>query len=191
MAKYRKLGRNSSQRKALLRSQVTALIENGKIVTTEARAKEVRKMAEKLITLAVKEKDNYETVTVSAKVPKKDSEGKRVKEVVDGKKVTVYDTVEKEIKKDLPSRLHARKQMDKSGYPPAGDPDFKSHAFKGRYRDTAAAGRKKNTKTVDLTNKLFDEIAPKYADRQGGYTRIVKIGLRKGDAAMEVLLELV
>ena len=67
MAKYRKLGRNSSQRKALLRSQVTALIENGKIVTTEARAKEVRKMAEKLITLAVKEKDNYETVTVSAK----------------------------------------------------------------------------------------------------------------------------
>ena len=85
MAKYRKLGRNSSQRKALLRSQVTALIENGKIVTTEARAKEVRKMAEKLITLAVKEKDNYETVTVSAKVPKKDSEGKRVKDVVDGK----------------------------------------------------------------------------------------------------------
>ena len=62
MAKYRKLGRTSSQRKALLRSQVTALIENGKIVTTEARAKEVKKMAEKLITLAVKEKDNFETV---------------------------------------------------------------------------------------------------------------------------------
>ena len=94
MAKYRKLGRTSSQRKALLRSQVTALIENGKIVTTEARAKEVKKMAEKLITLAVKEKDNFETVKVSAKVPKKDAEGKRVKEVVDGKKVTVYETVE-------------------------------------------------------------------------------------------------
>ena len=178
MAKYRKLGRNSSQRKALLRSQVTALIENGKIITTEARAKEVRKMAEKLITLAVKEKDNYETVTVSAKVPKKDSEGKRVKEVVDGKKVTVYDTLEKVLKKDLRSRLHARKQMDKVLYKVTEVP-------------TAAAGRKKNTKTVDLTNKLFDEIAPKYADRQGGYTRIVKIGLRKGDAAMEVLLELV
>ena len=73
MAKYRKLGRTSSQRKALLRSQVTALIENGKIVTTEARAKEVKKMAEKLITLAVKEKDNFETVKVSAKVPKKDA----------------------------------------------------------------------------------------------------------------------
>ena len=153
MAKYRKLGRTSSQRKALLRSQVTALIENGKIVTTEARAKEVKKMAEKLITLAVKEKDNFETVKVSAKVPKKDAEGKRVKEVVDGKKVTVYETVT-----EVP---------------------------------TAAAGKKKNTKTVDLTNKLFDEIAPKYAGRQGGYTRIVKIGLRKGDAAMEVLLELV
>ena len=174
MAKYRKLGRTSSQRKALLRSQVTALIENGKIVTTEARAKEVKKMAEKLITLAVKEKDNFETVKVSAK----DAEGKRVKEVVDGKKVTVYETVEKEIKKDLPSRLHARKQMDKVLYTVTEVP-------------TAAAGKKKNTKTVDLTNKLFDEIAPKYAGRQGGYTRIVKIGLRKGDAAMEVLLELV
>ena len=71
MAKYRKLGRTSSQRKALLRSQVTALIENGKIVTTEARAKEVKKMAEKLITLAVKEKDNFETVKVTAKVARK------------------------------------------------------------------------------------------------------------------------
>ena len=178
MAKYRKLGRNSSQRKALLRSQVTALIENGMIVTTEARAKEVRKMAEKLITLAVKEKDNYETVTVSAKVPKKDSEGKRVKEVVDGKKVTVYDEVEKTIKKDKPSRLHARREMLKVLYTVKEVP-------------TEAAGRKKNTKEVDLVAKLFDEIAPKYADRNGGYTRIVKIGQRKGDGALEVLLELV
>ena len=178
MAKYRKLGRTSSQRKALLRSQVTALIENGKIVTTEARAKEVKKIAERLITLAVKEMDNYETATVSAKVPKKDASGKRVKEVVNGKKVTVYDTVEKEIKKDMPSRLHARKQMDKVLYKITDVP-------------AEAAGRKKNTKVVDLTNKLFDEIAPKYVNRQGGYTRIVKIGLRKGDAAMEVLLELV
>lgn len=178
MAKYRKLGRNSSQRKALLRGQVTALIENGKIVTTEARAKEVRKQAEKLITLAVREKDNFEMVKVTAKVAKKDAEGKRVKEVVDGKKVTVYETVEKEIKKDMPSRLHARKLMDKVLYTVKEVP-------------AEAAGKKKNTKTVDLTNKLFDEIAPKYADRKGGYTRIVKIGLRKGDAAMEVLLELV
>ena len=178
MAKYRKLGRTSSQRKALLRNQVTALLNNGKIVTTEAKAKEVKKIAEHLIALAVKEKDNFETVTVSAKVPVKDKDGKRVKEVVDGKKVTKYETVEKEIKKDMPSRLHARRQMLKVLYPVVEVP-------------AEAAGKKKNTKEVDLVAKLFDEIAPKYADRKGGYTRIVKIGLRKGDAAMEVVLELV
>ena len=111
MAGYRKLGRTSSQRKAMLRSLVTALLFNGKIVTTEARAKEVKKIAEGLIALAVKEKDNFETVKVTAKVARKDENGKRVKEVVDGKKVTVYDEVEKEIKKDKASRLHARRQM--------------------------------------------------------------------------------
>ena len=144
MAKYRKLGRTSDQRKALLRSQVTALLYKGKIVTTEARAKEVRKIAESLITLAVKEKDNYETVKVTAKVPRKDKDGKRVKEVVDGKKVTVFDTVEKEIKKDLPSRLHARRQMLRVLYPVKEVPQ-------------AAAGRKNGTKQVDLVAKLFDE----------------------------------
>ena len=177
MAKYRKLGRTSSQRKALIRNQVTALLHNGKIVTTEAKAKEIRKVAEGLIALAVKEKDNYEE-TVKAKVARKDKDGKRVKEVVDGKKVTVYDEVEKTIKKDMPSRLHARREMLKVLYPVTEVPE-------------KAAGRKKNTKEVDLVEKLFSEIAPKYEDRKGGYTRIVKIGLRKGDAAMEVLLELV
>ena len=93
MAKYRKLGRTSSQRKALIRNQVTALLNNGKIVTTEAKAKEIRKEVEKLIALAVKEKDNFEEVTVKAKVAKKDDKGRRVKEVVDGKKVTVYEEV--------------------------------------------------------------------------------------------------
>ena len=178
MAKYRKLGRTSSQRKALLRNQVTALLNNGKIVTTEAKAKEIRKNAEGLIAMAVKEKDNFEEVTVKAKVARKDENGKRVKEVVDGKKKTVYDEVDKTIKKDMPSRLHARRQMLKVLYPVTEVP-------------TAQAGRKKNTKEVDLVAKLFDEIAPKYADRKGGYTRIVKIGQRKGDAAMEVLIELV
>ena len=114
MAKYRKLGRTSAQRKALIRNQVTALLNNGKIITTEAKAKEIRKEAEKLIALAVKEKDNFEEVTVTAKVARKDENGKRVKEVVDGKKVTVYDEVEKTIKKDMPSRLHARRQMAES-----------------------------------------------------------------------------
>ena len=178
MAKYRKLSRTSSQRKALLRSQVTALLANGKIVTTEAKAKEVRKIAEGLIALGVKEKDNFEMVKVTAKVARKDKDGKRVKEVVDGKKVTVFDTVEKKIQKDNASRLHARRQMLKVLYPVTEVPK-------------EAAKKKANTKSVDLTKKLFDELAPKYADRNGGYTRIVKIGQRKGDAAMEVLIELV
>ena len=180
MAKYRKLGRTSSQRKALLRGQVTSLIasKDGKIVTTEVKAKEVQKIVEGIIALAVKEKDNFEEVTVKAKVARKDKDGKRVKEVVDGKKVTVYDEVEKTIKKDKPSRLHARREMLKVLYSAKDVP-------------TEVAGRKKNTKEIDLVAKLFDEIAPKYADRNGGYTRIVKIGQRKGDGALEVLLELV
>ena len=178
MAKYRKLGRTSPQRKALLRNQVTALLYHGKIVTTEARAKEVKKIAEGLIAMAVRERDNFETVTVSAKVPVKDKDGKRVKEVIDGKRVTKYETVEKEIKKDLPSRLHARRQILRVLYPVV-------------YVPTEAAGRKRNTKEIDLAAKLFDEYGPKYAGRNGGYTRIIKKGLRKGDAAMEVILELV
>ena len=155
MAKYRKLSRTSNQRKALLRNQVTNLLHHGKIVTTEAKAKEIRKIA-----------------------ARKDAEGKRVKEVVDGKKKTVYDEVQKEIKKDAPSRLHARREMMKVFYPVTEVP-------------AKGAGRKKNTKEVDMVDKMFSEIAPKYADRNGGYTRIVKIGQRKGDAAMEVLIELV
>ena len=178
MAGYRKLGRTADQRKALIRNQVTALLYNGKIVTTEAKAKEIRRVADGLIALAVKEKDNFETVTVTARVARKDKDGKRVKEVVDGKKQTVYDNVEKTIKKDMPSRLHARRQMNKVLYSVTEVP-------------TDNSGKKRNTKTVDVANKLFEEIAPKYAGRNGGYTRIVKIGQRKGDGALEVVLELV
>ena len=121
---YRKLGRTSSQRKALLRNQVTALINNGRITTTEAKAEEIQRIAERLIALAVTEKDNFETVKVTAKVARKDKDGKRVKQIVDkeigkvlsektrdengkalkieiGVTVTVYDEVEKEIKKEL------------------------------------------------------------------------------------------
>ncbi len=174
MAKYRKLSRTSSQRKALLRNQVTNLLYHGRIVTTEAKAKEVAKITEGLIALAVKEKDNFDEVTVQAKVARKDADGKRVKEVVDGKKVTVFDTVDKTIKKDQPSRLHARREMLKVLYPVK----------------TAGTSRKE-IKEVDMPKMLFEEIAPKYADRQGGYTRIIKVGPRKGDGAMEVVLELV
>ena len=178
MAGYRKLSRTSSQRKALIRAQVTSLLHNGKMVTTEAKAKEIRKVVEKLIAMAVREKDNFETVTVTAKVARKDKDGKRVKEVVDGKKVTVYDEVQKEIKKDAPSRLHARREMKKILYTVKEVPQ-------------EAAGKKKNTKEVDIAEKLITDIAPTYADRNGGYTRIVKIGQRRGDGAMEVLIELV
>ena len=178
MAGYRKLSRTSAQRKALIRNQVTALLYNGKIITTEAKAKEIRKEAEHLIALAVREKDNYEEVTVKAKVARKDKDGNRVKEVVDGKKVTVYDEIDKKIKKDSPSRLHARRQMLKVLYPVTEVPEKN-------------AGRKRNTVKVDMVAKLFDDIAPKYANREGGYTRIVRIGPRKGDGAMQVLIELV
>ena len=160
MAIIKKLGRTTPQRKAMIRSLVTQMIQHGKVKTTLTRAKVAAGEVDKLIALAVKECDNFEEVTVKAKVAKKDKDGKRVKEVVDGKKVTVYETVEKEIKKDAPSKLHARRQMLKVLY-------------------------------TDETNKLFDEIAPKYVNRNGGYTRIVKIGQRKGDGALEVVLELV
>ncbi len=111
---------------------------------------------------------------MKAKVARKDKDGKRVKEVVDGKKVTIFDEVDKTIKKDMPSRLHARRQILQVLYPAS-----------------SVGKRKKDKKEIDLVAKLFDEIAPKYADRNGGYTRIVKIGQRKGDGAMEVLIELV
>ena len=150
MSGYRKLSRTAAQRKALLRNQVTQLLYHGRIVTTESKAK----------------------------VARKDADGKRVKEVVDGKRVTVFDEVEKEIQKDLPSRMNARRKMMRVFYP------IKEVPAEGK-------GRKKNTKQVDMPKKMFEEIAPKYVNRNGGYTRIVKIGQRKGDAAMEVLLELV
>ena len=178
MAGYRKLGRTSSQRKALLRNQVTNLLYYGKIVTTEAKAKEIRRIAEHIIALGIRECDNYDTVTVTAKVARKDNDGKRVKEVVDGKRQTVYDEVEKEIRKDQPSRLHARRQMQKTLYRVTEVPKENK-------------GRRKATKTIDVASKVLDEIGPKYVGRNGGYTRIVKIGQRKGDAAMQVLIELV
>ncbi len=178
MAGYRKLGRTTSQRKAMLRNLTTNLLYHGSIRTTDTRAKEVRKMAEKLITLAVKEKDNFEEVTVNAKVAKKDENGRRIKEEVNGKRVTVFETVEKQIKKDNVTRLNARRKILSVLYP---------------VTEVPADGRKKrsNTVKVDMAAKLFDEIAPKYTDRKGGYTRMIKIGQRKGDGAEEVIIELV
>lgn len=185
MGSYRKLGRSSDQRKALLRTQVTQLLYHGKIVTTEARAKEIRKIAEKLIAMAVREKDNFDEVTIKTKVPRKDAEGKRVKEVVDGKKKTVYDEVDKTIKKDRPSRLHARREMLKVLYPVTSSWTTRKDG------KTVTSNKKKDKKEEDLVAKMFEEIAPKYANRNGGYTRIIKLGPRRGDAAMQVIIELV
>ncbi len=197
MAKYRKLSRTSSQRKALIRSQVTALLANGRIVTTDQKAKEVKKVAESLIALAIKEKDNFTEETVTVKVARKDKDGKRVKQIVDvntgavlaeshrdkdgklvkienGRTVTVYDEVQQTKKKDMPSKLAARRKMLETLYPV-----------------TVKGEKRSEDKALNLPEKLFDEIAPKYANRNGGYTRIVKIGQRKGDGALEVVLELV
>ncbi|MCL1997923.1 MAG: 50S ribosomal protein L17 [Turicibacter sp.] len=179
MPGYRKLGRStSSQRKAMLRNLTTNLLYHGKITTTVSRAKEIRRMTEKLITLAVKEHENFTEETVKAKVPQKDHTGRRVKTVVDGKKVTMYDTIDKTIKKDSPSRLNARRKILSTLYPVTNVP---------------ADGRKKRSlsKKIDMAAKMFDEIAPKYTDRPGGYTRITRIGVRKGDAAEMVVIELV
>ncbi|MCL2353397.1 MAG: 50S ribosomal protein L17 [Defluviitaleaceae bacterium] len=178
MPGYRKLGRTSSQRKAMIRNLATNLIYHGRIQTTETRAKEVRKLAEKIITLAVAEKDNFTETTKSFKVPRKDADGKRVKEDKNGKRVTVFDTEERQVRVDLPSRLNARRKILATLYP---------------VTEVPADGRKKRSlsKEVNMPEKLFTEIAPKYADRKGGYTRIIKIGARKGDNAEMVYIELV
>ncbi|WP_138204894.1 50S ribosomal protein L17 [Haloimpatiens lingqiaonensis] len=113
MAGYRKLGRPTDHRRAMLRNLVTSFLKNEKIETTETRAKETKKLAEKMITLAKR------------------------------------------------GDLHARRQV-------------------------AAFVQEK-----EVVEKLFSDIAPKYAERNGGYTRIYKVGPRRGDAAEVVILELV
>ena len=108
----------------------------------------------------------------------RNSKREKQKEIVDGKKVTVYEEKKKTIKKDKPSRLNARRKILSELY---------------EVTEVPKDGKKKRSlsKKVDMAAKLFDEIAPKYVDRKGGYTRIIKIGMRKGDGAPEVIIELV
>jgi large subunit ribosomal protein L17 len=170
MAEHRKLSRPTNQRVAMLRSLTTDLIWHGKITTTEAKAKEVRKLAEKMITLAMDEFDK----TVEAE-----------KTVYNEKSQTKEITVTN----DAPSKLHARRQMMKTlyNYP---EPKKKKEN-RTEYRDRAGDA---NNPVVE---KLFREIGPKYRKRaeekgiRGGYTRILKIGPRLGDAADMVIIELV
>jgi len=175
MPANRKLGRPTDQRKAMLKGLVTSLIQHGRIETTETRAKEVRDIVEKLITLAVRECDNFKAsrnVTVSA--PVLDSKGRKMLKTVTSKNGNKYEVIERETKTELkpvdaPSRLAARRLIMNWVY---------------RLKD-------ENGKAISLTNKLFDEIAPKYKERKGGYTRIYKLGARRGDGAEMVVLELV
>jgi large subunit ribosomal protein L17 len=174
VATNRKLGRTTDIRMAMLKTLTTDLILHGKIQTTEARAKEVKSIADSIISLAIKEKDNFEMVDVKVVKAKLDSKGNKVTEMAKSKNGKEYLKVVKEEttesrQKDMPSRLNARRKI------------------------MTKINKVKDNKgnNIDLIDKLFNEIAPKYEGRVGGYTRIVKAGPRKGDGAEVAILELV
>lgn len=166
----RKLGVTSAQRKAMLRNLASDLLWYGKIETTEARAKETRSYTEKLITLAI----NTYTDNVEIKKTETNEKGKEVN-------ITIV--------KDGPKKLAARRKLMESLF------DLQEvRAFKESKVDFKA-----RTKGINhpLIEKIFNEIAPKYAARKeelgqgGGYTRIMKCGPRKGDAAEVAIIELI
>lgn len=160
----RKLNKATDQRDAMLRNMVTAFLWNGKLVTTEARAKEVRPIAEKLITLAVSEYKNSETV---------------IKTTLNDKQQTVE--VEKVV--DKPSKLHARRQIMAYLY---------DMPLPRNEKETKPEYAKRSKETPHpVVEKLFREIAPKYDGRNGGYTRVLKLGPRRGDAAEMAMIELI
>lgn len=174
MAINRKLGRTTDQRLSILRTLTTDLILHGKIETTEARAKEVKSIADSLISLAIKEKDNFEMVDAKVSRAKLDEKGHKVTEKTTSKNGKEYlkvvrEEVTESRQKDMPSRLNARRKIMKKI---------------NKVKDAEG-------KNIDLPTKLFNEIAPKYQDRVGGYTRIVKLGQRRGDAAEVVVLQLI
>ena len=169
MATNRKLGRTTDIRNAMLKTLTTDLILHGKVETTEARAKEVKAIADSIIALAIKEKDNFETVDVKVVKAKLDSKGNKVTELTKSKNGNEYLKVVKEEKtekrqKDMPSRLNARRKIM-----------TKINKVDG----------------VDVMAKLFNEIAPKYEGRVGGYTKIIKAGPRRGDSAEVAILQLI
>ena len=174
MASNRKLGRTTDIRKAMLKNLTTDVILHGKVETTEARAKEVKSLVDSVIALAIKEKDNFEEVEVKVFKAKLDSKGNKITELVKSKngkeylKVVKEETTEKR-QKDMPSRLNARRKIMRKT---------------NKVKDTKG-------NNIDLPTILFNEIAPKYEGRVGGYTRIVKAGPRKGDGAEVAILQLV
>ena len=175
MATNRKLGRTTDIRMAMLRNLTTDLLVYGKVETTLPRAKEVKSIVDSLISLAIKEKDNFEEVEVKVVKAKLDSKGNKVTELVKSKngkeflKVVKEETTEKR-QKDMPPRLNARRKIMRKV---------------NKVKDTEG-------NNIDVPAKLFNEIAPKYAGKNvGGYTRIVKAGPRRGDAAEVAILQLI
>lgn len=174
MPENRKLGRPTQQRLSMLKGLVTSLIQNGKIETTQAKAKEVKQIVDSLIHDAVVNADQFTVKTETFSRAKVDGKGRKVTKTVTSKNGNKYEKVEREtytqeIRTDSPSRLSARKK-----------------AINWLYRVKDDSGN-----NINLSDKLFDEIAPKYKDRNGGYTRITKLGARRGDSADMVILELI
>ena len=174
MPKTNRLSRTQSQRDALLKGLVTSLIQNGRVETTLAKAKAVKPLADSIVSLAIKEKDNVVEKEKTISSAKLDKNGKKVKVEKTSKNGKKYEVVDREIKKvtlkvDAPSKLAARRKMFK---------------MINKIKDN-------NGKTIDLTEKLFNEIAPKYEAGKGGYTRITKLVARKGDGAEMAVVELI
>lgn len=165
-----KLGRPSKEKMAIMRNQVSNLLWNGKLETTEAKAKSAKAMAEKIITLAI---DTYED---SVKVQKTIKDAKGVKVV-------------KEVINDGPKKLAARRKIMSKLY------DLQE--IKAEKESKSAYRERTKEIKHPLIEKIFNEYAPKYAKRaqelgtKGGYTRISKLGARRGDAAEMALVEMI
>ena len=174
MAGYRKLGRKTDLRMSILKNLTTELIVNGKVKTTVDRAKEVKKIADSLISDAVKEVDNFSSREILVSKAKIDKDGKKILTERTSKNDREYHGVTreldtKEVQVDDASRLAARR-----------------NAMKWLNKSSSKDGEK-----VAPTNILFNDVARRYEDRQGGYTRIIPTGTRRGDSADMCVLELV